>query len=99
MVTRCRYQEATLKPWTFMLGVFQRRAGARLNITREADALIERDGDIAYSTAREFSRTFREADKRDLARYWGYVALNIANTQGIVVGQTAADRYEQDARR
>lgn len=79
----------------FQLGAFQRRAGARLNVSKEADALIKRDGDRAYYTAREFSRTLREAGKRDLARYWAYVALNIANKQGKVVGERAADRYEK----
>ncbi len=59
-----------MNPWTFLLGPFQRRAAVRLNITKEADALIARDGERAYDTAREFSRTFREAGKMDLARYW-----------------------------
>ncbi len=72
--------------WTFILGPFQRRTAARLNITKEADALIARDSNQAYYTAREFSRELRQGGQHKLAQYWTYVALNIANKQGIVVG-------------
>ncbi len=86
------------QPWSFLLGPFQRRAAARLNISKEAAALIARDGDMAYYTAREFQRTFREAGKRDLTQYWGWVAQNIAHKQGKMMGETVADRYEKTRR-
>ncbi len=76
--------------------MYQRRTGARLAISREALHLIERDGDRAYETAREFARIMRDNGRHDLARYWSYVARNIAFRTGREIGVKAADRYERD---
>lgn len=70
-----------------VIGWIRKRRALREAVAREAAALLEAQGDMAYPFARLLARTAREHGNHRLDRYWSKVAVAIADKTGRVIGQ------------